>query len=271
MKKLKLALLIPGWMVAIAGLLLMSRRITHSSLFLIHSLDIHHSSSQPLLDDRTLLEVIQLPLDKISLFDLDLREIQLRILKSPSVCEWIQQVQIQKQFPNQVRFLVTDRSAKALFQEKTGALSYIDESGKLFGRLKLHHALDLPLFSGFKSNSQEMLRKALRVLTEWKKSPISQRLVLSGLDWHPQRGVRILIMDPRENQGPLRTWIDLGDLMDHGISQGNQVVKSQDLGLQERFAQLEPVLDYLSGNQIAVRYILANMEKKVVVKTDQGS
>lgn len=228
----------------------------HSSLFLVQVVEVADQPENAPVDAQTITQLAAVPTGEMNLFELDLKEVENRILANP----WIREVRLQKRFPQTLSVTVAFREPKALFQWSDGALAYIDSDGRPFGRLNLQFVSDLPLLSGFSTDPQDQLKmkNALGILKSWEESSLNSVAELSTLSWDSQYGYRALISYPlHENRSQVRVTVDLG-----------QEVDAESASQLQRLSQ---VIHYLTLHSMSVRQIFADVGKKIVVKTSRGS
>jgi hypothetical protein len=226
----------------------------HSPLFLVKVVEVSGTEAAgvdaPLAQSVTDLAAV--PIGKTSLFDLDLGQIEGRVLSNP----WIRSVRVKKNFPQTLAIEVDLKTPQAIFQGQGGGLSYVDSDGKPFGKVSLSNLRDLPLLTGFDREPRTRVQQALRLLEDWEKSQASRSARLTSLAWEPERGFRGLIVYGLKT-GRARAMVDFG-----------QEVDADPIPQLKR---LSDVLQYLSENSIPARQIWADSGKKIVVKTAHGS
>ncbi len=223
----------------------------HSPLFLVQVVEVadapdEASRSQAPVDPQTISDLAAVPVGKVSLFDLDLKSIERRILTN----SWVRSVRLQKRFPQTLSISVTFREPRALMQAPKGALAYVDLDGNVFGQVDLELQSDLPIFAGFSGSAQ--IKSAFRLLEAWEQAALSSSLQISSLSWDAERGYRAWVTYPYGH-----STIELGQEID--------------ADLPVKLNRLSQVFAYLNRNRIAVRQVWADSEKKIVVKTAHGS
>src|SRR5690606_29492854 len=116
---------------------------------------------------------------------------------------------------------------------------------------------DLPIISGIGRKSGRTLHEALRILSSWKDSQLSEVTQISSITWHPERGFRALVSYPLlKSRSRGRVLVELGQ--EPGADSDIQLTR------------LDRVFRYLSANDIAARQIWADIGKKIVVKIARG-
>src|SRR4051794_34476690 len=108
-------------------------RAVHSTLFTVERVEVKNSIPDPPLEEEEILRSAAVPLGRISLFQVDLKSIEQRLLKN----DWIQEVRLQKRFPKILALTVIYKEPVALFQNEKGGLAYVDQNGKIFGTVDL--------------------------------------------------------------------------------------------------------------------------------------
>lgn len=252
----------------------------HSPLFQVEAVEVNSSSASPPLDEGEILALASVPVGRVSLFELDLRAIQDRLLAN----DWIREVSLEKRFPHTLVMGVKFRDPYAVIQTRRGSLAYVDSFGTVFGNVTLKQNRDLPLFTGFtyfdaaglndsdkmpsrsQNRIQERIKDALHILSKWQLARLDEVSLISSVQWESDRGFRILVSYPL---GGLVSGVvpDPKTQARAVIELGSEIEPS----LEEKFLRLSNVLRYLSKNSIVVRQIRADVGKKVVVKTVHGS
>jgi len=256
MRDLKRALVICFTTAVMLGSAISLYIAVHSSLFLVQVVEVADQPENAPVDAQTITQLAAVPTGEANLFELDLKEVENRILAN----QWIREVRLQKRFPQTLSVAVIFREPKALFQGPDGVLSYIDFDGKPFGRLNLQFISDLPLLSGFSTDLQDQskIKNALQILNSWEESSLNSVAELSTLSWDSQYGYRALISySLGKSQSHVRVTVDLGQEVDADSA--------------SQLQRLSRVIHYLSLHSMNVRQIFADVGKKIVVKTSRGS
>lgn len=262
MQVLKKCVIIFSSLVALAAVLFGVHQAKNSKLFIVQSIEIEKMMDHPPVDDKTILRLASIPIGKLNLFSLDMKAVESRLLSH----EWIRAVRIEKRLPRTLAISVLFREPRAVFQTHKGGLVYVDEDGKFFGGVTLTRTLDLPILSGFQSQSPEKIKEGLELVRIWEASPVSRSAFISSVIWEQERGYRVLatyamnaseVGQKTNSKFSARTMIDLG----HEV----------DANLEGKLLRLVTVFQYLSGSSIAVRQIWTDAGRKIVVKTARGS
>ena len=95
------------------------------------------------VDAQTITDLAAVPVGQSNLFDLDLSRVEKRILSN----EWVREVRLQKRFPQTLSISTIFKEPEAMFQLETGALSYVDQDGRVFGKVILSGPKNLALIS----------------------------------------------------------------------------------------------------------------------------
>lgn len=244
------------------GIVFGTFQATKSKLFTLEQIEIEQSTDDPPLSERTVLKLVNVPVGKIGIFDLNLSEIEHRLLSN----DWIRTVRLQKKIPHTLVVEVEYRKPLALFQKPKNQLAYVDHNGSVFGSANSLSLPDLPLLSGFPEDRPDKIREALHLVEVWEKSAVGKISTLSTVYWDAETGYRVLLVYPlgsfstktisgRINRA--RAMVDLGQEIDEKFEQ--------------KLSRLQSVFRYLNGNFIVARQIWANSGKKIVVKTVHGS
>jgi hypothetical protein len=204
------------------------------------------------VDAETITDLAAVPVGQSNLFDLDLSRVEKRILTN----EWIREVRLQKRFPQTLSITAIFKEPKAIVQLDTGALSYVDQDGKTFGKVILSGPKNLALISNADSENPAQLQDLLKLLSDWEHSPVS-------------KFARIETLSPASDggSGDVKVYrLMISYNLDHHL-----IHSRVDLGSDVPFSQLTQVFDYLHSHGIAARQIFADAGKKIVVKTAHGS
>lgn len=233
-----------------------------SEIYTVREVEVAGSIDPAPLSSAAVLHLADVPTGRVSLFSLDMKAIEKRLLSS----EWIQQVHIQLKPKNTLSIFVKYRVPLAVIQAKKGSLSLVDEWGKIYGSVNQTGGIDLPVLGGFNEQNPERLNQALKLISAWDQSPIRSIATISSIYWDDERGFRALVAYPLRNSSKNtesvsavfgRTMVDLGsDLM---------------TDLEARLTQLTNVFQYLGDEGVPARQIWADAGKKIVVKTSRGS
>lgn len=237
-------------------------RAMHSKLFTLQEINVESSLENPPLDDDVVLKIAAVPIGTISLFDVDLKSIERRLLAN----DLIKAVSLQKKIPHTLSIEVTYKVPQAVIQEAKGTLFYIDSEGKVFGSLNLASAPDLPILFGFANQGSERIQDALTLLRKWENSQLGRMAMISSIYWNSERGFRVLVTYSLDGSF-LTSSVNLNNRMRAMVDFGQRI----DENLNDKLVQLLKVFRYLSGNSIAARQVWADAGKKIVVKTAHGS
>lgn len=219
----------------------------HSDLFVVRVIEVVDLPEHAPITAQQVTTRAQVPIGKISLFDLDLAPIEARLLKEP----WVRSVQLQKRFPQTLAIAIELRKPVALTPKPDGKIAYVDANGSVFGALKLQWYSDLPLLTA-SLGSTLPVAPFLDLLQLWDADAELAQNRISELRWDPEKGARALIT----YGSGTRTWIEMGD----------QIAE-----WEAQIPRLAQVLGFLKARAIAARHIWADSDKKIVVKTAHGS
>jgi cell division septal protein FtsQ len=233
---------------------------TRSPLFLVQVVEIGNLPDHAPVDEAELTRLADVPVGKVSLFQLDLSRIENNVLKN----SWIREARIQKRFPQTVSISVTFRQPRALIEGNQGALAYVDQEGTVFGRVTTRQpsngsANGYPVLAGLPDSTH--VRQVLKFLDAWDGKMKDSPSELASITWIPERGYRALVVYPlKANSGAHgRASVDLGQNID--VSDATE----------PQLERLGRVLDYLQLKSIPARQIWADSGKKIVVRTARGS
>lgn len=253
-RTLKAKLVIAGsclaFLVAATGLFLAMR----SPLFLLRVVEVADQHEGAPVDAAAISALADAPVGRENLFTLDLRDIEARLKTHP----WIRGVTLMKRFPQTLSIRVEFRKPKAMLQNATGALVYVDEDGSRFGQVNLSEAADLPVLSGLEGEGPDSkLPDTLRLLDSWGAAEVGRLATVSSISYDPERGYRMLVTYPLAKSGRGRAMVELGQEIDGD--------------LEAQLGRLAEVFGHLSRNGASARQIWADAGKKIVVKIARGS
>jgi len=233
-----------------------------SDLYTVREIEVRGSIEPPPLSSQAVLSLAAVPVGKISLFRLDLKAIEKRLIAS----EWVDRVQVLVRPKDTLSIYIYYRQPRAMIQTKRGGLALVDVSGKVYGAASQMSSPDLPILGGFSEQAPEKIQQALKFLATWEASTLGALSLISSIDWDEERGFRTLVSYPIKNTNknigsdlPFfgRTMVDFGSDI------------STDLEL--RLSYLANVFQYLGQEGVSARQIWADAGKKIVVKTSRGS
>ena len=225
----------------------------HSSLFLLKTIKVNEFSPDYPISKEKVLDLIKIPIDKISLFDLNLAPLEARLIKNP----WIKGAIIGKQFPDTLSMTILERKPVALFAEPSGRITYLDEDGTSFDDQSLLYPKDLPLMSGFSGKDVASLRRANQFIATWFSGAHFPDLKVSSLSYDEKLGLRAVVAVLQKNQKQMRIILELG-------------LNFEDASLVP-YEHFQKVLQYLSDHSIQVSKVWLGNGKKIVVKVLKGS
>jgi len=242
-------------LVALGGVIYGARTAMRSPMFILQVVELSDLPEAAPVDAQAITQLAAVPVGQVNLFDLDLKPIEERVLSHP----WIREVSLEKHFPQTLSISIVFREPQALLQAENGALSYVDQGGKVFGQVNLMVQPDLPVIS---ASGAAHISDALQLIHGWDQSELSKAAQLSLLQWDSERGFRALVSYPLDPPAALgargRTFVDLGQDLDAAT-------------VSAQFERLSRVFRYLSTNRVLARQVWADAGKKIVVKTAHGS
>jgi len=262
MSKLKGSLILISSFAVILGAAAGVYYALQSDLYRVKTVEVESTTENPPLTKQAILRLAAVPTGQVSLFRLDLKAIEKRLLAS----EWIHDVNIQVRPRDTLTIFVGYRVPKALIQVKHGGLALVDDSARIYGSVSQVTAPDLPILSGFSEQNLERIEQALKFLARWESSSLAVLSTISSIYWDDERGFRALISYAIKN---LRSNIDSGSpifgrtMIDFGTDISS--------GLDTRLSHLTNVFQYLGEQGVVAHQIWADAGKKIVVKTSRGS
>lgn len=254
--------------VALISVVLGMQKAMDSSLFyvqvveVVDKIEVSTPQDAP-VDAQAVIQSAAVPVGKVSLFKLDLKGIESRVLRN----EWIKEVRLQKIFPQTLSIGLTYRTPIAILQKANGGLSYIDQDGRTFGTMSLSLRTDLPILAGFDAAHPTRISAVVHLIHQFEKAPLATAVKISSITWDAEKGFRALISYPLRGDAPavgsefglrIRAMVDIGSDM-------------ADPALPLQMGRLAQVVKYLGEKNIVARQIWADSGKKIVVKTAHGS
>lgn len=225
----------------------------HSSLFFLRAVRVEPLSAGYPISKEKVLELAQVQMGAVSLFDVNLLPIETRLMAHP----WIKGVVLGKQFPNTLSLKVIERTPVALLSEPGGRVLYLEGDGTTFEDQAMVYSKDLPILVGFKAQNVEKLKKINQFIATWFSIEKFPGMKLSSVSDDEKLGLRAVISYPLKNQKQMRTVLELG------------------LNVEEALlipeSRLKRVLDYLSERSMSASKIWLGDGKKIVVKISRGS
>lgn len=224
-----------------------------SSLFHLQSVSVDPLSSHYPINQQQVLELAKISSVHQSLFAIDLKPVEARLLKHP----WVKGVVVRKQFPDALQLTVIERTPIALLTESNGRVLYLESDGKTFEDSAMVYPKELPILTGFSAQNVDLLKRLNRFIEEWFSPEKLPGLKLSAISYDERLGLRAMISYPMKNQKQMRTVLELGLNLD----EASQIPE----------AHLKKVLDYLAHQSTPASKIWLGDGKKVVVKISRGT
>jgi cell division septal protein FtsQ len=222
----------------------------HSSLFMVRVVEVSDQEQDAPLEPREVTALAAVPLGEVSLFDLNLKSIEKRLLAH----HWVREVVLIKRFPQTLSIQVIYRQPLAILQGRQGALRYVDSDGSLFGPVTLRGKADLPMIDGVPTDAEGPVRGALAVLEAWGKYSWKTANQVSQVSWDEDSGYTL--------------WIAFEPAHRVSVLVGPDDFLTADPAI---FGRIDAVLKHLASKAIAIRQIFADANKKIVVRTARGS
>jgi hypothetical protein len=244
------------WLAGLAGigaLTLGLYQAVHSSLFVLHTVNVTPISVGYPITSEKVLELAKVPVGRVSLFDFSMEPIEARLMKNP----WVKGVVVGKQFPGTLSLTVVERNPVALLSETNGRIVYLEDDGTTFEDQTMVYAKDLPIFSGFSAQNIETLKQANQFILTWFSNEKFPGMKVSSLSYDEKLGLRAVVSTPQKNQKQMRVVVELGLNLEEAS-----------LIPQEHFKQ---VLKYLSDHSMQASKVWLGDGKKIVVKVLKGS
>jgi hypothetical protein len=224
----------------------------HSSLFFIKSVQIEPLSTDYPLSVEHVMDLADIELGKESLFFMDLKPVELRLMQHP----WVRGVVLSKQFPNALVIKIVERKPISLLNELNGRVLYIEEDGITFEDRSMVYTKDLPILSGFSSRDPERLKEVGRFIDSWFLKSTIPDLKLSSISYDQKNGLRAMVTYPVTSQSLMRPVLELG----LNIAEASTIPQ----------VRLKSVLQYLRNKTMSASRIWLGDGKKIVVKISRG-
>ena len=244
------------WLAGLAGLgalVLGIYQATHSSLFLLRTINVTPVTSGYPITIEKVLDLAKVPIGHVSLFDLNMEPIESRLMKNP----WVKGIVVGKQFPSTLSLTVVERNPVALLAEENGRIVYLEDDGTTFEDQTMVYAKDLPIFSGFSAQNIQTLKQANQFILTWFSSEHFPGLKVSSLSYDEKLGLRAVVSTPQKNQKQMRVVVELGLNLEEAA--------------QVPYSRFKQVLKYLSDHSMQASKVWLGDGKKIVVKVLKGS
>lgn len=219
-----------------------------SSLFIVQVVSLERKQDVPLVTDEMIIERAQVPVGKMSLLDLDLKQIENKIKGE----KWIKNVVVRRQLPQTLVLEIEFRTPIALARLDSKRTGIIDEDGNLFTETKNPENFDLPWLSSSLLKNSERFSEAVSILKTWNQTTGKSGEVAS-LKWSLEKGFQAWV-----TYGAKRVRADLGE-------------EQIDFAWSQKLELFRKTIDYLSESGQPARVISAQSQKKMVVKTTLDS
>ena len=252
-KKRKNALHVLAAVLVMIALAVGMESAMHSSLFKLKNISIEAMSDGYPLSREQVIEMAKVSLGKQNLFDLNLKPIETRLLKSP----WVKGVVIGKEFPDTVSLKIVERAPIALVNGSKGKVVYLESDGTLFEDQSIIYSKDLPILQGFPIQDRETMLKVRELLFNWFQESHFPGVRISSLSFDEKLGLKAVIAYPLKNGQLMRPVIELGLNLDEALTTAQ--------------APFKKVLEYLSSKSLSASKIWLGDGKKIVVKLARRS
>lgn len=219
-----------------------------SALFTVQAVSLEKKQDHSLISDEALIERAKVPVGKMSLLDLDLKQIEARLKEE----KWIKNVVVRRQLPQTLVLEIEFRTPVALTRLDSKRAGIIDEDGMMFSETKTPGNFDLPWLSASLLKNSERFAEAMSILKTWNQTAGKSGEVAS-LKWTLEKGFQAWI-----TYGQKRVRADLGE-------------EQIDFAWSQKLALFRKTIDYLSESGRPARVISAQSQKKMVVKTTLDS
>lgn len=242
--------------LAVAGIALVFsvgvNQAARSSLFRLKNITVENISDGYPLTIEQVLQIAKISVGKQSLFDLDLKPIEAKLVKHP----WVKGVVIGKEFPDTVSLKIVERSPIALVNQPKGKVAYLEADGTVFEDHSIVYSKDLPILQGFETQNASTMAQARSLLFDWFKEGHFPGMKISFVSFDERLGLRAVIVYPLNNGQLMRPVVEMG------------------LNLEEALASSQPplkkVLEHLSQKSLSASKIWLGDGKKIVVKLSRS-
>ncbi len=237
-------------LTALAGVSAAVVGLIHSDLFLVRVVEVNNLPDLTPVDAQTIIQLAQVPTDSVNLFSLRLAPIERRLLSH----RWIKAVTLAKRFPQSVSISVEFHQPAAIVQKSSGSLYYLDADGKAFAPINLKADPNRPVLVGMEEVTEQ--KRALDFIQSWGKNGLGSKFVLSSVEYHEEKGLRVMVTYPMKAQTG-RVLVELG--------------QNEQEDFSSQLARLNEVMNYLSSHNIDARQVFADLGKKIVVRIARSS
>lgn len=165
-----------------------------SSYFHLKKVDIRGSLNH--LNKDTLMRLAEIPQEK-NIFGLNLYQIRQNIKRF----NWIEEVQVRRQFPNSLVIEVREFEPVAILVLSLSESYYVNQEGILFDRVK--NPRDLPLITGFDPDQlkkypgyyRPRLKEVFLFVNQFKQSLLGGPYQLGRVDYSLTEGITAIVKD----------------------------------------------------------------------------
>lgn len=239
---------------ALAGIVAGVGGVLRSPYFRVQSVEVRDLARDAPVSPEALVRLANVPIDRVNLFRVDLKDVSRRIQAHP----WVKEARVSKRLPNVLELNVEFRKPVALLLTPAGVLQYVDKQGVVFSELTLKFDHDLPLIDGVMPQETDKILTAVSWMDRWRAVVGGVDARMSTFQWTPGGHVRVTLSYPLGRTGERsRAIVELGMLNPTEV--------------MEQMDRVSKVINHLSRNSIRVRQISADSDKKVVVSLSQGS
>ncbi|MFH1652925.1 MAG: FtsQ-type POTRA domain-containing protein [Pseudomonadota bacterium] len=155
--------------------------IVRGSYFTVNRVDIE--GEMKIVDKGAVERVAAIP-DGISLFSLNVDDVQKRLLEHP----WIKAATVRRRLPNTVWIYVEEHKPVAILSNNS--LSYVDEDGEVFKGVDAGEPRNMAIISGIED--KERLMKSIKLINYFNNTQIGKKFSVSELAFDPLKGYIVI-------------------------------------------------------------------------------
>ncbi|MDZ4662117.1 MAG: FtsQ-type POTRA domain-containing protein [Pseudomonadota bacterium] len=190
------------------------------------------------------VEADLLPFQKQLLWQINIRDIMVKIKKEP----WVQEARVRRVFPNKLEIDLGLQEVELVFISDRGDRYPISSEGNLLPKISEKLLPDVPLLRGRKFLDDAGLREdALLLSSQLPLTGPLSRPLLSEIYFNPKLGFELLLSES-----------------------SFRVILGQD-NYELKLKRVAKVIEYLNAKNIQGRVIDARYEKKILVRLRKGT
>lgn len=223
-----------------------------------------NADAEPHLSSEDIQKLASLEIGKSNLMDVDLKQIESRILTEKSIAK----VSLQKKFPETLTISVTFRQPIFVVAASDGLLKFVDENAVAFNYSKYENFDSLPLLSGVNPQDSQFpvaFKRAVYFMTKWNQALEESQIHsmnISQLSWNKNtKSFRVYGLYREQPKNPLKGSLRFELILGQNF----------DSAPITHVRRLERVLTYASKHSIDIKKLVVTADEKIVVKPSTHS